>query len=302
MAPPLSRTWYDALVDDTGDGMTGTVWNKGQVDGLLDTVDASLAGVIANPSPVDLTIAKTRARVIMAATGAAGKARVLGYPGGGGATQGRAYLSANEDFSDAGVMTRDDLAAPASGVVCFDGNVSISQTTVAGVRTASHTFTLDGILLNTGGRIQFPTTQVASADPYTFDDYREVSWTPNLTGSGGASGQGYAVASGHATKSGNSVTCTGKFALNVLGTISGVPQIGGFPFPMKAGNHNAVGTVVFTGLTAAVASLIFWIAPGATKGDLLFLPAGGGTGYQFLTSGQLSATTEMTFAVAYQTP
>src|SRR4030095_147195 len=41
MAAPLDRVWYNALVDDDGSGTTGTVWNKGQVNGLLNTIDTS---------------------------------------------------------------------------------------------------------------------------------------------------------------------------------------------------------------------------------------------------------------------
>ena len=46
MAAPLDRTWYNTLIDDDGSGTVGTVWNRTQVDGLLDTVDASLANVV----------------------------------------------------------------------------------------------------------------------------------------------------------------------------------------------------------------------------------------------------------------
>jgi hypothetical protein len=36
----LDRTWYNALVDDDGSNAVGTVWNKTQIDNLLDSVDA----------------------------------------------------------------------------------------------------------------------------------------------------------------------------------------------------------------------------------------------------------------------
>jgi hypothetical protein len=41
----IDRTWYNALVDDTGSGTTGTVWNKAQINGLLNSIDAALATV-----------------------------------------------------------------------------------------------------------------------------------------------------------------------------------------------------------------------------------------------------------------
>jgi hypothetical protein len=39
----LDRTWYNALVDDNGSNQVGTIWNKTQVDYLLDSVDAEFA-------------------------------------------------------------------------------------------------------------------------------------------------------------------------------------------------------------------------------------------------------------------
>jgi hypothetical protein len=51
MAGPLDRTWFNALVDDDGSGTTGTIWEKSQVDGLMDAVDAALATVPTAPVP-----------------------------------------------------------------------------------------------------------------------------------------------------------------------------------------------------------------------------------------------------------
>ena len=36
---PINRAWFTALVDDTGTGTTGTVWNKAAISGLLDAID-----------------------------------------------------------------------------------------------------------------------------------------------------------------------------------------------------------------------------------------------------------------------
>lgn len=37
---PLDRTWYNTLVDDSGTGTDGTIWNKAQIDNLMDVIDA----------------------------------------------------------------------------------------------------------------------------------------------------------------------------------------------------------------------------------------------------------------------
>jgi hypothetical protein len=39
----LDRTWYNTLVDDDGSGLTGSVWDKADVDSLMDAVDAEIA-------------------------------------------------------------------------------------------------------------------------------------------------------------------------------------------------------------------------------------------------------------------
>jgi hypothetical protein len=38
----LNPAWFNALVDDTGTGTTGTVWNKATIKGLTDNIDAEL--------------------------------------------------------------------------------------------------------------------------------------------------------------------------------------------------------------------------------------------------------------------
>lgn len=39
----LDRGWFDALLDDSGDGLSGSVWDKADIKALLDSVDAELA-------------------------------------------------------------------------------------------------------------------------------------------------------------------------------------------------------------------------------------------------------------------
>jgi hypothetical protein len=43
----LDRTWYNSLVDDDGSGLTGSVWDKADVDALMDAVDAEIARIDA---------------------------------------------------------------------------------------------------------------------------------------------------------------------------------------------------------------------------------------------------------------
>jgi hypothetical protein len=41
----LDRTWFNTLVDDDGSGLTGSVWDKADVDSLMDAVDAEIARI-----------------------------------------------------------------------------------------------------------------------------------------------------------------------------------------------------------------------------------------------------------------
>ena len=39
----LDRAWYNTLIDDDGSGLTGSVWDKADVDALMDAIDAEIA-------------------------------------------------------------------------------------------------------------------------------------------------------------------------------------------------------------------------------------------------------------------
>ena len=45
----LDRTWYNTLVDDDGSNTVGSVWDKADVDALMDAVDAELVRTITPP-------------------------------------------------------------------------------------------------------------------------------------------------------------------------------------------------------------------------------------------------------------
>lgn len=81
--------------------------------------------------------------------------------------------------------------------------------------------------------VQFPATQVPSADANTLDDYEEGLWTPVIGGEGGTSGQSYTVQRGMYTKVGRLVVCTFDVVLANKGTITGDVIISGLPFTSK---------------------------------------------------------------------
>jgi hypothetical protein len=46
---PLNRAWLNSLVDDSGAGLDGTIWNKAEIGSFHDVIDAALAPLEAIP-------------------------------------------------------------------------------------------------------------------------------------------------------------------------------------------------------------------------------------------------------------
>jgi len=111
--------------------------------------------------------------------------------------------------------------------------------------TLAMQITTGGIISAAGGGIQFPATQIPSADANTLDDYEEGTWTPALTcETPGTFSYTVSDAQGTYTKIGNVVTFSfllGWSALSV-GTGTGSLQISGLPFTSSS-TQNSVCAV-----------------------------------------------------------
>lgn len=97
-----------------------------------------------------------------------------------------------------------------------------------GAGTQVSSITGEGIIFGQG--VQFPATQVPSADANTLDDYEEGTWTPTIIGLGGGSGQTYGAQEGVYQKIGDMVHVECHVVLNSKGTATGACAIGGLPF------------------------------------------------------------------------
>lgn len=100
----------------------------------------------------------------------------------------------------------------------------------------------------TGGQIAFPSSQSASADPNTLDDYEEGSWTPALKFSGNSVDMTYDVQAGLYTKIGRLVILTAFIDLSAKGSSVGSASIDGLPFACK--NVDGAITSISMRLTA----------------------------------------------------
>jgi hypothetical protein len=95
----------------------------------------------------------------------------------------------------------------------------------------------------TGGQIQFPGTQIASADANTLDDYEEGSWTPTVVGASSAGTTTYTTQLGSYTKIGRLVFARAEISYTSA-TGTGTMRIS---LPFSAGS-SGVGSIMVDSL------------------------------------------------------
>jgi hypothetical protein len=86
--------------------------------------------------------------------------------------------------------------------------------------------------------VNFPATQVASANANTLDDYEEGTWTPTVTG--GYTGVTYSIQNGNYTKIGRLVNLTAYIQFSGTSNVSQI-TVGSLPFAPLSGNSGTVG-------------------------------------------------------------
>ena len=149
------------------------------------------------------------------------------------------------------------------------GTVTGTVTFNSAITGAAATFS--GIVAANGGGIQFPATQVASADANTLDDYEEGTWTPSLGGN-----TTYIVQTGSYTKVGRLIFIRGILIINVIGTGS-TTQISGLPFANASGNICTISIGSFYASATAVVSFFAGITNGGSVINVYSLTAAGTT-------------------------
>jgi len=301
MALPLDRTWYNTLVDDDGSGTTGTVWNKTAVDGLMDTIDARLVGIVDRADPP---------AGFVTAAGLIDTDTVTPQPAiqFDNVTGGLSITSAG-NFA---YLEQIDASQPANArrfrTVNTNGALQISAVSDAGVDSPRVTISRagavsmpGGLALPTTGHISFPGTATPSPGPTVFDDYREGTFQTWVRGTGGQSGQVYGDRTGLYTKTGREVTCIGHVFLSTTGTVLGTVVLGDLPFPSVSavGASGIVGH--WGGLSGPVSMLTLFLAGGLNYAFLRYSPVGGSATAIDLPSSMLSSPVEFNFAITYFT-
>jgi len=122
----------------------------------------------------------------------------------------------------------------------------------ANLITASGPSSVSALTTLTANNIQFPSTQVSSANANNLDDYEEGTWTP--TDISGAS-LSFTGAEGTYVKIGRQVIAS--FILTFPSTANGTAvYIGGLPFTPANGNDNFQGNVSTTNYGSS--DIVLW--------------------------------------------
>lgn len=150
--------------------------------------------------------------------------------------------------------------------------------------------------------LQFPATQVPSADANALDDYEKGSFTPTLGATGGQSGQTYTSQFGRYQKVGNRCYFQINLTWSAKGTLTGNVCIKGLPFVAAA--QTARSTLhfgYFTGFATAYASVQGYIPASGTDIVLTTVAAGGAGGIGFLAQANMGAAQDLLVSGHYET-
>ena len=144
-------------------------------------------------------------------------------------------------------------------------------------------------------------TQAASSNANTLDDYEEGSWTPVLGGSGGTSGQTYGTRSGNYVKIGQFVWAQFYFDLTAKGTITGSAQLQQLPFTV-GGTSGYTGVCIgrWQGFNTAMVWVGGYAEAGNTYVNLQGITAAATSSGTNLVTGDFTNTTGFIGSLVFQ--
>lgn len=150
------------------------------------------------------------------------------------------------------------------------------------------------------GQIKFPSTQNASANANTLDDYAEGTWTPVIGGSGGTSGQTYSSQIGSYVKWGQMVGVGWNVTLSNKGTITGSVQIQGLPFTASAVGLVSIGPVIWVGLNTNWVTMAVLAIASSTGATLFGANAAASSSNTALATADITNTTQFFGSLVYR--
>jgi hypothetical protein len=174
------------------------------------------------------------------------------------------------------------------------GLISTTTQPIAGVKTFSSNPVVSG------GGVQFPATQVPSADANCLDDYEEGTWTPTITGSTGLIGTAsYNSRSGTYTKIGRQVFVEGYVDNQTFGSWTGNLLISGLPFTVKTSTYPGCNIALWSGASTNVMSVCGYADGGTTNVAVRGQTAAAGNNDN-LTISQFAGTMDIYFSCTYE--
>lgn len=242
--------------------------------GIVQTADAS--GVLQLQSNGSVVVAINSATQVSIATANTGGALTTST------TAGNWGVLIYDGTNNASMLQfRNNVGSAA-------GNISLSS---AGATS---------ILISSVAGVNFPATQVASADANTLDDYEEGTFTPALTAGTTNPTVTYVVQSGNYTKVGRVVSISARLQISAISGGSGAIRISGLPFANAMGICGAHASWIST-LTLPVGTT--WADTYFEGNDLHLCIAASGTaaGAQQLSIGAVGASFDTSIQFTYQT-
>jgi hypothetical protein len=231
----------------------------------------------------------------------------------------RLHISNFSTSSNAIAQFTNGTTGTGAGNGLYVGVDTLNETTIFSFVNAAMKFgtngaermriTSAGVLdIGTGGgaigQIQFPATQVPSANANTLDDYEEGTWTPVfIAATTNPTGVTYSLQVGRYTKIGKSVTVWGQVALTSKGTGGvGEVRITGLPFVSENVSGlfpRGVGDIGDATWTASRTQITYTTVPNDTY--IAIIESGSGQGLSNPTWANQNNNTSYTFTITYPT-
>lgn len=335
---PIDRTVFNASVDDDGSGTSGTIKDKDWYkDALLDPIDDAIAadaGSPLTPPPPHATSHQNGGTDEISVVGLSGlladgqtplahktshqsggsdaiKLDDLAAPddntdlnattsahglllklGGGTTNYLRADGTWNAPAGSGGTPGGSDTQVQFNDSSAFGGDAGLVYNKTTDLLTA-------GAVSLTLGQLVFPSTQNASANANTLDDYEEGTWTPTLTASSGAIAA-YTDQTARYVKIGQWVWVNFNVTINGVGTLSGSVSVAGLPFANGMSSFANVH-VIWASLTTAIITLTGQCSSGGTTLDLFRTTAANASSFAGnLGTGDLATATTLRGQFSYR--
>lgn len=145
--------------------------------------------------------------------------------------------------------------------------------------------------------IAFPTTQVSSADANTLDDYEEGTWTPTITGTGGAPAS-YGGQEGKYIKIGNMVYLTGIVTVSSSIPAGNYVRISNLPFGQTSGQ--SASAIKYSGATGMPSGQFLSATTSGSEINLVRNDGNGENGVVGLNSSYTSSSFSVVFSAMYR--